>query len=149
MAWITNGNLKEWWNVPPGKKRCYGPPYCRIWNFAFVGDFKACVRVCSILLRYINRLKNTPVKHNIETLCTKNYTEIDLRSVRDRLRTCSHWRLLIRQIIPNLEGLRGLSSLFTLWLRVRWVAWHRAAFFFGCFLTFHRNLFFFKELVYA
>ena len=49
-----------------------------------------------------------------------------LRSVRDRIRTCSQWRLLIRQIIPNVGG---LSSLFTLWLRVRWVAWHRLAFF--------------------
>ena len=71
-------------------------------------------------------------------------SEIDLRSVlrsvRDRMRTCSHWRLLIRQIIRNLGG---LSSLFTLWLRVRWVAWHRPAFFFGHLLTFHGNLFFF------
>ena len=71
-------------------------------------------------------------------------SEIDLRSVlrsvRDRVRTCSHWRLLIRQIIPNLGG---LSSLFTLWPRVRWVAWHRPAFFFGRFLTFHGNRFFF------
>ena len=38
---------------------------------SFVGDFKACIRVCSILLRYINRLKNTTVKYNIEALCTK------------------------------------------------------------------------------
>ena len=28
-----------------------------------------------------------------------------LRSVRDRMRICSHLGLLIRQIIPNLEGL--------------------------------------------
>ena len=70
-------------------------------------------------------------------------SEIDLRSVlrsvRDRMRTCSHWRLLIRQIIPNLEG---LSSLFTIRLRVRWTAWHFPAFFFGRFLTFHGNHFF-------
>ena len=69
-------------------------------------------------------------------------SEIDLksvlRSVRDRMRTCSHWRLLIRQIIPNLGG---LSSLFTLWLRVRWVAWHRLAFFVGRFLRLRVQIF--------
>ena len=74
-------------------------------------------------------------------------SEIDLRSVlrsvRDRMRTCSHWRLLIRQIIPNLEG---LSSLFYPLASREMGCVTPPGFLFRAFLDFSREPFFFSTI---